>query len=116
VFDKERIADYQRMTNALRDAGIRAELYLGGSGMNAQLKYGNKRNSPCVVIQGSDEREKGEVLIKDLIMGAKTRSELAIASDREWRETRPAQFAVKEEDLVEKVREVLARHNVSWGN
>src|SRR5439155_129761 len=44
VFDKDRIADYQRMVQALRSAGIRAELYLGGGKMDRQLKYADKRN------------------------------------------------------------------------
>ena len=29
VIDRDRIADYQRMVASLRDAGIRAEMYLG---------------------------------------------------------------------------------------
>jgi histidyl-tRNA synthetase len=110
VFDKDRIADYQRMAQALRDNGIRAELYLGSGKMGPQLKYADKRGAPCVVIQGGDEKAKGEVQIKDLIEGAKAAA--AIASNQEWRETRPAQFAVKEEDVVDKVREVLARHGI----
>ena len=32
----------------LRQAGIRAELYLGSSGMKAQMKYADRRSSPCV--------------------------------------------------------------------
>jgi histidyl-tRNA synthetase len=114
VFEKDRLADYQRMAQTLRDAGIRAELYLGSGKMGPQLKYADKRGAPCVVIQGGDEKAKGEVQIKDLIEGAKAAA--AIASNQEWRETRPAQFAVKEEKLVEAVREVLARHNVTWGH
>jgi histidyl-tRNA synthetase len=111
VFDKDRLADYQRMAQMLRNAGIRAELYLGSGKMGPQLKYADKRGAPCVVIQGGDEKAKGEVQIKDLIEGAKAAA--AIASNQEWRETRPAQFAVKEEKLVDAVREVLARHNVN---
>ena len=45
----------------LRAAGIRAELYLGGAGMKAQMKYADRRGAPCVVIQGGDERARGEV-------------------------------------------------------
>jgi histidyl-tRNA synthetase len=112
VFEKDRLADYQRMTQALRNAGIRAELYLGSGKMGPQLKYADKRGAPCVVIQGGDEKAKGEVQIKDLIEGAKAAA--AIASNQEWRETRPAQFAVKEENLIDGVKEVLARHNVNW--
>ena len=71
IFDRDRIADYQRMVSALRAANIRAELYLGNpKSMGNQLKYADKRGSPCVVLQGSDEKERGEVQIKDLILGA----------------------------------------------
>jgi histidyl-tRNA synthetase len=113
IFDKDRIADYQKMVAALRNAGIRAELYLGSGKMGPQLKYADRRGSPCVVIQGGDEKAKGEVQIKDLIEGAKAAA--AIASNQEWRASRPAQFAVPEAKLVDAVREVLARHDVKWG-
>jgi histidyl-tRNA synthetase len=113
VMDGARLADYQTMVAQLRAAGIRAELYLGSGKMGAQLKYADKRASPCVVIQGGDEKAKGEVQIKDLIEGAKAAS--AIATHTEWREARPAQFAVPEEKLVETVREVLRRHNIMSG-
>ncbi|MGO4572955.1 histidine--tRNA ligase [Microvirga sp. 2TAF3] len=108
VMDKDQIAAYQRMVSTLRQAGIRAELYLGSSGMKAQMKYADKRQSPCVIIQGSNERERGEVEIKDLIEGAKAAE--AITSNEEWKAVRPAQFSVPESKLVEAVREVLGRH------
>jgi histidyl-tRNA synthetase len=112
VFDRDRVADYQRMVSELRNAGVRAELYLGSGKMGPQLKYADKRRAPCVIIQGGDERERGEVQIKDLIEGA--RAAAAIASNAEWRASRPAQFAVPQSGLVEAVREVLARHAVKW--
>jgi histidyl-tRNA synthetase len=115
VFDRDRVADYQKMVSELRNAKIRAELYLGNpKSMGNQLKYADKRNSPCVIIQGSDEKARGEVQIKDLIDGAKAAA--AIASNQEWREARPAQFSCREDAIVAKVREVLARHGVKWGN
>jgi histidyl-tRNA synthetase len=114
VFDRDRVADYQKMVATLRGEKIRAELYLGNpKNMGNQLKYADRRNSPCVIIQGSDEKARGEVQIKDLIEGAKAAA--AIASNQEWRETRPAQFSCREDELVAKVREVLARHEVKWG-
>ena len=113
VFDRDRIADYQKMVATLRNAGIRAELYLGNpKNMGNQLKYADRRNAPCVIIQGSDEKSRGEVQIKDLIEGA--RAAAAIASNQEWRESRPAQFSCHEDELVAKVREVLTRHEVTW--
>jgi histidyl-tRNA synthetase len=114
VFDRDRLADYQKMVAELRNANIRAELYLGNpKNMGNQLKYADRRNSPCVIIQGSDEKARGEVQIKDLIEGAKAAA--AIASNQEWRETRPAQFSCAETDIIAKVRDVLARHDVKWG-
>jgi histidyl-tRNA synthetase len=112
VFDKDRVADYQKMVASLRNVGIRAELYLGSGKMGPQLKYADKRGAPCVVIQGGDEKARGEVQIKDLIEGAKAAA--AIASNQEWRASRPAQFAVPEAKLVDAVREVLSRHDVKW--
>jgi histidyl-tRNA synthetase len=110
VLDRDRIADYQKMAQSLRAAGIRAELYLGESGMKAQMKYADRRGSPCVVIQGGDEKAKGEVTIKDLILGAN----LTSIKDRDdyLKKQADAQFAVPEDQLVEKVRFVLARHKV----
>jgi histidyl-tRNA synthetase len=96
------------MTQELRAAGIRAEMYLGTAGMKAQMKYADKRGSPCVVIQGGDERAKGEVQVKDLIEGAKLSA--TISDAKEWRQGRPAQFSVPESELIAAVRSVLARH------
>ena len=109
VLDRDQVPAYQKMVSALRTAGIRAELYLGSAGMNAQLKYADRRGSTCAVIQGSNERDKGEVTIRDLVLGA----ELAASTkDRaDYLELRQrAQFAVPETSLVDAVREVLARH------
>ena len=108
VFDKDRMGDYQKMAQELRAAGIRAELYLGSSGMKAQMKYADKRGAPCAVIQGGDEKAKGEVQIKDLVLGAT----LTSIEDREeyLKQQAQAQFAVPEADLVTAVKGVLARH------
>jgi histidyl-tRNA synthetase len=108
VMDKGEVARYQKITQDLRNAGIRAEMYLGSSGMKAQMKYADKRNAPCAIIQGSDERAKGEVTIKDLIEGAKAAA--AIKDNKEWKAARPAQFSVSESDLVSEVKKLIARH------
>jgi histidyl-tRNA synthetase len=113
AMDKARLGDYNRMALTLREAGIRAEIYLGTSGMKAQMKYADKRGAPCVVIQGGDELARGEVTIKDLIEGDRLSGE--IADHQAWREGRPAQFAVKEAELVEAVRSVIARHAKASG-
>ncbi|HET9715500.1 MAG TPA: histidine--tRNA ligase [Pseudolabrys sp.] len=114
VFDRERIADYQRMVSKLRAGRIRAELYLGNpkNSIGAQLKYADRRGAPCAIIQGADEKARGEVQIKDLIIGAK----LTNAAQREeyLKRQAEAQFAVKEEDLVDSVRKLLVRHDIAY--
>jgi histidyl-tRNA synthetase len=109
MFDRNRIADYQNMVTRLRNAGIRAELYLGSGKFAPQMKYADRRNSPCVVIQGSDEKAKGEVTIKDLIVGAEF-AKLEKGRDEHLQKQTQAQRSVPEDGLVEAVREVLARH------
>ncbi|OYX88192.1 MAG: histidine--tRNA ligase, partial [Xanthobacter sp. 35-67-6] len=89
VMDKEpaRIADYMKMVSELRANGIRAEMYLGGSGMKAQMKYADKRNAPAVVIQGSNEKAEGVVQVKDLVEGARIAA--SISDNAEYRAARP---------------------------
>jgi histidyl-tRNA synthetase len=113
IFDRDRIADYQRMVTSLRNAGIRAELYLGNpKNFGNQLKYADKRGAPCAVIQGGDEKLRNEVQIKDLILGAELAG-LSKERDDYLKKQAEAQFAVAEDGLVEAVRKVLARHGLS---
>ena len=108
VMDKADPGRYQALAARLRAAGIPAEMYAGTSGMKPQMKYADKRGSPCVIIQGGDEKAKGEVTIKDLIEGAKAAA--AISDRAAWTEGRPAQVSVPEANMVEAVQEILARH------
>ncbi|TPI40134.1 histidine--tRNA ligase [Mesorhizobium sp. B3-1-6] len=104
--DTESLGRYQKMVADLRAAGIRSEMYLGGAGMKAQLKYADRRGSPVAIIQGGDERAKGELQIKDLIEGARMSAE--ITDNAEWRAARPAQVTVAEGELVGEVKKILA--------
>ncbi|WP_374330999.1 histidine--tRNA ligase [Aestuariivirga sp.] len=106
VMDKDRQGDYWRMVQELRSNGVRAEMYAGTAGMKAQMKYADKRGAPLVVIQGGDEKLKGEVQIKDLRLGTELAG--AIASREEYASQRLAQFSVPEADLVAAVKKALA--------
>jgi histidyl-tRNA synthetase len=106
VLDRDQTARYQAIVSRLRQAGIRAEMYLGSSGMNAQMKYANRRNAAAVVIEGSNEREAGELQVKDLVAGAEAAKN--IADNAEWKAERPGQFTVKDADLVEKLLTIPA--------
>jgi len=104
VMDKARMADYQTMVAELRQAGIRAEVYLGNpKNFGNQLKYADKRGSPVAVIEGDTEQANGMIQIKDLILGAKIAENATL---EEWRD-RPSQYEVPRSDLVAKVREIL---------
>jgi histidyl-tRNA synthetase len=114
VFDADRIADYQRMVASLRNAGIRAELYLGAGKFGPQMKYADKRNAPCVVIQGSDEKNDpagAQVVVKDLVVGAEL-AKLEKGREEHLQKQAEAQRKVPEAELVSAVRAVLARHGV----
>ncbi|WP_045387097.1 histidine--tRNA ligase [Falsirhodobacter sp. alg1] len=104
VMDRDRMADYMGMAADLRNAGIRAEVYLGNpKNFGNQLKYADKRASPIAVIQGGDECAKGTVVLKDLILGARIAEG---ASLEEWK-ARPAQVEIPRGDLVAEVRKML---------
>ena len=105
--DVESMGRYQRFTQALRNEGIRAEMYQGNwKKFGNQLKYADRRGCPIAIIQGGDERETGVVQIKDLIEGKRLSGE--IEDNAAWREARVAQEVVPEADLVAKVKEILA--------
>ena len=106
VMDRDALGTYQGFVQKLRQAGIRAEMYQGNPNkFGKQLQYADRRGSPIAIIQGSDERASGKLQIKDLIEGRKQAE--AIASNEEWRETRPGQFEIDEADLVAEVRKLL---------
>jgi histidyl-tRNA synthetase len=104
VMDRDRMADYMSMASDLRNAGIRAEVYLGNpKNFGNQLKYADKRQSPIAVIQGGDEAATQTVILKDLILGAKISQSATL---EEWKD-RPAQIEIPRADLVAQVRKML---------
>jgi histidyl-tRNA synthetase len=104
VMDRNRMADYQAMVSELRQAGIRAEVYLGNpKSFGNQLKYADKRNAPVAVIEGEDEKLNGKVQIKNLILGSQIAENATL---EEWKE-RPSQSEVARCDLVETIRAIL---------
>lgn len=98
VMDRDRMADYQIMAAELRTAGLRAEVYLGNpKNFGNQLKYADKRDCPLAIIEGSDEKSRGVVLVKDLALGKRLAAE--IESNEEWK-AQPAQQEIARGDLV----------------
>lgn len=106
VMDRDRMADYMGMVGELRQAGVRAEVYLGNpKNFGNQLKYADKRQSPVAVIQGGNEAASATVILKDLILGAKIAESATL---EEWKD-RPAQVEVPRADLVAAVRKMLGQ-------
>jgi histidyl-tRNA synthetase len=94
-----------RMAAELRAAEIRAETYVGNKKFGDQLKYADKRGAAVAVIEGGDERAKGEVTLKDLALGAEMSK--AVENRADWIKDRVAQVSVPRAELVEKVRAML---------
>ncbi len=105
ILDRANAGSSFRMASELRAAGIRAEPYVGDAGMKAQLKYADRRDATIAVIEGEEERSRGEVTLKDLAAGA-ARSK-SVESRADWVSERAAQVSVKRERLVDEVRKLL---------
>ncbi|MFZ5668559.1 MAG: histidine--tRNA ligase [Pseudomonadota bacterium] len=105
AFDAARMADYFAIAGELRAGGIAAEVYLGSSGMKAQMKYADRRLSPAAVIVGEDELAAGTATVKDLDLGR----DLArgVSDNAAWRAERPGQQTVARADLVATVRRIV---------
>jgi len=69
-----------------------------------QLKYADQRDAPIAIIEGQDERERGVVQVKDLVLGAQIAKNATLD---EWKD-RPSQYEVARGDMLAKIREILA--------
>ncbi|MGH6956378.1 MAG: ATP phosphoribosyltransferase regulatory subunit, partial [Caulobacteraceae bacterium] len=107
AFDEARMGDYFALAAELRAAGMPAEVYLGQSGMRAQMRYADRRFSPAAVILGEDEIAAGQVTVKDLDLGRALAS--GVADNKAWREERPGQVTAPRTELVATVRAIVER-------
>ena len=105
AFSQDQMADYFAVAAELRAAGIPAEVYLGGSGMKAQMKYADRRQSPAAVIIGGDEVAAGTVTIKDLDLGRELSSQ--VADSAAWRAERPGQQTIPRDQMVAAIARII---------
>lgn len=105
VMDREYRTQTAQMVQSLRQAGLRAEMYMGDSGMKPQLRYADTRGAKFVIIEGEDERARGVVTIKDLELGASKAAE--ISDNTEWRESQHSQHEVNKNDIVAEIKKLL---------
>jgi len=104
VFDRSLLGDYFKIAEEIRASGMRAEVYVGTGNLTKQMKYADRRGIQIALIMGEDENSRGEVTIKDLVLGAEMAK--AISSNEEWKSSRPAQQTVARKDLIETLKEM----------
>ena len=107
AFDSARMNEYFALAGELRAAGIASEVYLGTSGMRAQMKYADRRLAPAAVILGDDEIAAGTVTIKDLDLGRALSS--GVTDNTAWRADRPGQINAPRADWVAAVQDIVGR-------
>jgi histidyl-tRNA synthetase len=106
AFDRELMGEYFKMAAELKAAGMRAEVFVGAGNVAKQLKYADRRNAKLAILMGSDELARGEITIKDLVLGAEMAK--AISDNKEWRENKDMQRTCKRDQLVATIKEMSA--------
>jgi len=54
----------------LRALGIRAELYPDAAKLKKQMKYADDKAIPYVALAGTDEIQKGQITLKNMVSGS----------------------------------------------
>lgn len=108
VMDLDKMPEYIKLLNEIRENGIRAEIFLGETkNLTKQLRYADRIGIPAAVILGSDEFEKGEVTIKNLIAG---RAQALEVTDREkWLEAENIQETIPRTSLIGYLKKLLSQ-------
>lgn len=104
-FSQDDMGAYFKLAADIRAAGMAAEVYLGRSGMKAQMKYADRRLSPAVAMLGGDELNSGTVTIKDLDLGRDLA--LQISDNKEWKEARPGQVTLPREEAINHLKSIV---------
>ncbi|MDT4967587.1 MAG: histidyl-tRNA synthetase [Acidobacteriota bacterium] len=69
IWDEQAIGESVALARELRNAGLRVDLYPEAEKLGRQLKYASSREIPYVVVAGPEEREQGEVSLRDMRSG-----------------------------------------------
>ena len=72
IWNADRIADTLALAAGLRAASLSVEVYPEPDKIGKQLKYASSLGARFVTIEGDDERERGEVTVKNLASGEQT--------------------------------------------
>ena len=69
IWSEESIGDSLALAAELRNAGLRVDVYPEVDKIGKQFKYASAREIPFVAVIGGDEKERGEVALKDMRSG-----------------------------------------------
>lgn len=108
IMERERLDEYLKIAEELRNAGVRTDLYLGQEkGLRKQLQYADRVNARFAVIVGSNEFGKGVVTVKDLKAGENVSKDAA--EREEWlKKSREIQREIPRKDFVAEILKLLA--------
>ena len=73
AFDGEDHGYAFELLSELRRAGVKADLYPSPAKMKKQMKYANDVGAPKVIVIGSEERESGQLTVKDMESGEQSK-------------------------------------------
>ena len=76
VLSKDSLDALLSITQSLRKAGLKVDLYPTTDKLDKQLKYADRKGIPYVIIQGPEEVSKNVVKLKD--MKAQTQEDLTL--------------------------------------
>ena len=78
-FDADSAMHSHRVAQSFRNGGIAVEVYPTSAKLKKQFQFANGAGIPFVVLQGSDERERGTITLKEMSTGDQQELELAQA-------------------------------------
>ncbi|MDD4051148.1 MAG: histidine--tRNA ligase [candidate division Zixibacteria bacterium] len=108
VMDQDKMPEYIALLNDIRSNGFKAEIFLGETkNLTKQLKYADKVGIPMAVIAGSDEFERGEVTVKNLVAG-RTQA-LEVADREQWLQAANIQETIPRANLIAYLNDLRAQ-------
>ena len=108
VMMPDRLADYMRLADELRRAGLCVEVYMGGSrAIGKQLRYADRKGVRFAVIVGEDEWSQDVVSVKDLRAGEEAAEK--IKEREEWLKRRAGQITIPRRDLAAWLKQRLQK-------
>jgi histidyl-tRNA synthetase len=82
VFGPQTLTSTLAAAHALREAGIKVEVFAEEAKLAKQFKHANARGYPWLVLVGPEEAAKGVVSLKNLRTGAQESVAVAVAVER----------------------------------